>query len=183
MCVPMLILWSKKTHNLPFGKKLESGAVGMYLVGSSTDGIPLQTPTRKKVRTPAPSGDRRGYLDARHRCSHRPRLRLRGLRRRSVRRRLRLRRATYDTWPSSASPSLVACKCHPPYTRTWLKKGERRERHNTPPCYRRCIASLASLSSRRRLSDRADEPSSRRLSLNRSQYGGCSTKYNTPAGT
>jgi len=33
------------------------------------------------------------------------------------------------------------------------------------------------------LSDRADEPSSRRLSLNRSQYGGCSTKYNTPAGT
>jgi hypothetical protein len=45
MCVPMLILWSKKTHNLPFGKKLESGAVGMYLVGSSTDGIPPQTPT------------------------------------------------------------------------------------------------------------------------------------------
>lgn len=29
----------------------------------------------------------------------------------------------------------------------------------------------------------ADEPSSLRLSLNRSQYGGCSTKYNTPAST
>lgn len=27
-----------------------------------------------------------------------------------------------------------------------------------------------------------NEPSSRRLSLNRSQYGGCSTKYNTAAG-
>ncbi len=34
-----------------------------------------------------------------------------------------------------------------------------------------------------RLSGIADEPSSQRLSLNRSQYGDCSSKYNTPAGT
>jgi len=30
---------------------------------------------------------------------------------------------------------------------------------------------------------RANEPSSQGLSLNRSQYGDCSTNYNTPAGT
>ena len=29
----------------------------------------------------------------------------------------------------------------------------------------------------------SDEPSSQGLSLNRSQYGDCSTNYNTPAGT
>jgi hypothetical protein len=35
----------------------------------------------------------------------------------------------------------------------------------------------------RKLFSDENEPSSRSLSLNRSQYGGCSTKYNSSAGT
>lgn len=35
----------------------------------------------------------------------------------------------------------------------------------------------------RKLFSGENEPSSRSLSLNRSQYGGCSTKYNSSAGT
>jgi hypothetical protein len=45
------------------------------------------------------------------------------------------------------------------------------------------VPNIKLLSLTERMSDIADEPSSQRLSLNRSQYGDCSSKYNTPAGT
>jgi hypothetical protein len=55
--------------------------------------------------------------------------------------------------------------------------------YGSPVAHRPSVISLTAKKTRERLSDRADEPSSQRLSLNRSQYGDCSTKYNTPAGT
>lgn len=55
---------------------------------------------------------------------------------------------------------------------------------NVPECLVRDIEKKKpkGTCSRKLFSDE-NEPSSRSLSLNRSQYGGCSTKYNSSAGT